>query len=69
MDGKELAALTGREEEVVYWVSQGKTNADIALILGISSNTVRNHLYNASEKLSASNRMELVSFMAQRYTS
>lgn len=69
VDVKELAALTGREEEVVYWVSQGKTNADIALILGISSNTVRNHLYNASEKLSASNRMELVSFMAQRFTS
>lgn len=67
MGDKEVAVLTGREEEIIYWVSQGKTNADIALILGISSNTVRNHLYNASGKLSASNRMELVSFVAQRF--
>lgn len=68
VDSKKPVALTEREEEVIYWVSQGKTNADIAIILGISSNTVRNHLHNASEKLSASNRVELVSFMAQRCT-
>ncbi|HHX0887812.1 TPA: helix-turn-helix transcriptional regulator [Pseudomonas aeruginosa] len=69
VESKEATALTEREEEIIYWVSQGKTNADIALILGISSNTVRNHLYNASEKLSASNRTELVSFVAQRFAS
>lgn len=65
---EEIATLTAREEEIIYWVGQGKTNADIGLILGISSNTVRNHLYNASEKLSASNRTELVSFVGQRFS-
>jgi DNA-binding CsgD family transcriptional regulator len=68
VDGKGVSRLTRREEEIIHWVSRGKTNADIALILGISSNTVRNHLHNASEKLSASNRMELVSRVGQNFS-
>ncbi|MDZ4261305.1 MAG: helix-turn-helix transcriptional regulator, partial [Pseudomonadota bacterium] len=60
--------LTEREDEIIYWVSKGKTNNTIACILGISQNTVRNHIYNASTKLSASNRSALVSFAMDRFS-
>jgi DNA-binding NarL/FixJ family response regulator len=36
--------LTPRVAEVLLWVAQGKTNADIAVILGISESTVKKHL-------------------------
>lgn len=36
--------LTPRVGEVLLWVAQGKTNADIATILGISESTVKKHL-------------------------
>jgi DNA-binding CsgD family transcriptional regulator len=43
--------LTRREREILSWVERGKTNAEIAQILWISSGTVRKHLENAYEKL------------------
>ena len=36
--------LTPREQEVLHWVSQGKRNNEIALILGCSHRTVEKHL-------------------------
>ena len=36
--------LTPRVAEVLLWVAQGKTNADIATILSISESTVKKHL-------------------------
>lgn len=40
----ERLGLTPRVAEVLLWVAQGKTNADIATILGISESTVKKHL-------------------------
>jgi len=51
-----LALLTAREREVYYWVCQGKSNEEIALILGISANTVKNHLSPVFQKLGVENR-------------
>jgi DNA-binding NarL/FixJ family response regulator len=41
-----LAALglSPRVAEVLLWVAQGKTNAEIGMILGISESTVKKHL-------------------------
>ena len=36
--------LSPREAEVLLWVAQGKTNPEIATILGISEETVKKHL-------------------------
>ena len=36
--------LTSREGEVLSWLSKGKTNRDIAQILGLSPRTVDKHL-------------------------
>lgn len=51
-----LDILTSREREVLNWVSSGKTNSEISMILGISQNTVKNHVANILGKLNAPNR-------------
>ena len=40
----EALGLTAREAEVLLWVAQGKSNADISGILGCAENTVKVHL-------------------------
>lgn len=44
--------LTPRQREVLEWVAEGKTSADIALIMGITRPTVEKHLRLARETLS-----------------
>ncbi len=60
IDGPKLLcqnfSLTAREGEVLYWVSQGKSNKDLAMILGISPRTVNKHLESIFEKLLVENR-------------
>jgi DNA-binding NarL/FixJ family response regulator len=48
--------LRPRAAEVLLWVAQGKTNADIATILGISESTVKKHLLEIHEKLGVETR-------------
>jgi DNA-binding NarL/FixJ family response regulator len=48
--------LTPRVAEVLLWVAQGKTNADIATILGISEWTVKKHVLEIFEKLNVETR-------------
>lgn len=53
-------ALTGREREVLDAIARGRSNRAIAAELGISENTVKNHVRRILEKLQASSRMEAV---------
>lgn len=48
--------LTGREGEVLSWLSKGKSNRDIAQILGLSPRTVDKHLEQIYAKLGVENR-------------
>ncbi|QWG22065.1 response regulator transcription factor [Bradyrhizobium sediminis] len=48
--------LTTREGEVLLWLSKGKTNRDIAQILGLSPRTVDKHLEQIYSKLGVENR-------------
>ncbi|MGB3833062.1 MAG: LuxR C-terminal-related transcriptional regulator [Mesorhizobium sp.] len=48
--------LSERERECLFWVSEGKTTDEVAVILGVSSNTVNSYITHAMQKLSASNR-------------
>ena len=50
------AALTPRETEVLSWLAKGKTNRDIADILGMSPRTVNKHLEHVFEKLGVETR-------------
>ena len=48
--------LTSREAEVLSWLSKGKTNRDIAQILGLSPRTIDKHLEQIYAKLGVENR-------------
>ena len=48
--------LTTRESEVLSWLAKGKTNRDIAQILGLSPRTVDKHLEQIYAKLGVENR-------------
>lgn len=50
------ASLTPRETEVLTWLARGKTNRDIAEILGMSHRTVNKHLEHVFEKLGVETR-------------
>ena len=48
--------LTPREAEVLYWIAQGKSNPDIAIILGANVRTVHKHVEHIFQKLSVESR-------------
>ena len=48
--------LTPRVAETLLWIAQGKTNGDIATILGISESTVKKHVLELFEALSVETR-------------
>jgi DNA-binding NarL/FixJ family response regulator len=55
---KALLALgvTAREAEVLYWITEGKTNPEIAIIIDASLNTVKKHAINLFAKLGVETR-------------
>jgi DNA-binding response OmpR family regulator/DNA-binding CsgD family transcriptional regulator len=48
--------VTEREAEVLLWIARGKSNRDIAEILGLSPRTVNKHLEQIYTKLGVENR-------------
>lgn len=52
----EELGLTPREAEVLLWVAQGKSNADIGIITNTSEKTIKNHMTHIFEKLGIESR-------------
>lgn len=52
--------VTAREAEVLIWLTRGKSNRDIAEILGLSPRTVNKHLEQIYAKLGIENRSSAV---------
>jgi len=48
--------LTPRAAETLLWLAQGKTNPDIATILGITESTIKKHVQEIFEKLGVETR-------------
>lgn len=48
--------LTPREAEVLFWISEGKSNHDIGVILDASTGTIRKHVEHIFTKLKVENR-------------
>ncbi|HWD21192.1 MAG TPA: response regulator transcription factor [Verrucomicrobiae bacterium] len=48
--------LTPRAAETLLWLAQGKTNSDIATILGITESTVKKHVQEIFNKLGVETR-------------
>lgn len=58
--GLDQDGLTPRETEILDWVRQGKTNAEIAAILGISCGTVKVQVQHVLVKLRVNTRAQAV---------
>lgn len=54
------AGLRVIEADCLFWVSEGKSSAEISIILWIPERTVTHHLNSATRKLGASNRYNAV---------
>jgi transcriptional regulator EpsA len=52
--------LTPRQRDVLKWLAEGKTNAEIATILNRSENTVKHHVSEVFRKLDVQNRAQAV---------
>jgi DNA-binding CsgD family transcriptional regulator len=59
--------LSPREQQVAEWVGQGKSNDEIATILGISAHTVKNHLDKIFRKLGVENRCAAAVALQRQY--
>jgi DNA-binding NarL/FixJ family response regulator len=57
--GEGLAAITDRQRQIVSLMTEGLTDAEIALGLGISLSTVQSHILNLERSLGARSRFEL----------
>ncbi len=62
----EPLGLTPREAEVLFWVARGKTNDEIATVLGIGLTTVKKHLESTFSKLGVENRTTAAAMALER---
>jgi len=53
------STLTSREQDIATYISKGKSNSDIALLLNMSENTVRNYVSRIFDKTGCKNRAGL----------
>lgn len=58
------SALTEREIEILRWTADGKCTNDVAIILGISGNTVNYHLKQISKKMNCNTKLQAATYAA-----
>jgi DNA-binding CsgD family transcriptional regulator len=51
--------FTGRESETAYWLTEGKTNVEIGLLMRLHVQTVKCHVTNLFNKTGTDNRLAL----------
>lgn len=61
-----ISPLSEQEKEILHMFSVGKNSAEIARKLGITLQTLRNHLHHINRKLHTHNRLEAVTHAVQR---
>lgn len=52
--------LTEREIECLFWIAEGKTSDEVAVILGISRNTINNYITSVMRKTATRTRSEAI---------
>ncbi|WP_373229095.1 response regulator [Cohnella sp.] len=58
--------VTPREKEILQEVARGQTNREVAVSLGLSEHTVKNHMKNILQKLHLDNRVQLTRYAYER---
>jgi two-component system, NarL family, response regulator DegU len=56
---KSCVGLTGREQELIPFISRGLSNKEIANHLGLSEQTVKNHVHRILRKLGVDDRLDV----------
>jgi DNA-binding NarL/FixJ family response regulator len=56
------SGLSRREEEIMTFVAEGKSNKEIATALGLAENTIKNHLKRILATLHLKNRVQVAVF-------
>jgi DNA-binding CsgD family transcriptional regulator len=56
----EALGLTRRQAEVAFWIAQGKTNDDVAIILNTSHHTIPRHVEAILGRLHLVTRAEIM---------
>ncbi len=65
-EGDPYETLTDREKQVLKIVAEGKSNKEVAELLGISVKTAMSHRERVMEKLGLHNRTDLIRFALKR---
>jgi len=65
-ENRKRAVLTGREREVLEWISKGKNTGDISALLDIKESTVRYHVNRILDKFNALTRAHAVAIAFQK---
>ena len=63
---KDAVRMTKREKEVIRFVSDGMSNKEIAGLLGISHQTVKNHVTSILRKFGVEDRTQAVVYALKR---
>jgi DNA-binding CsgD family transcriptional regulator len=61
-----ISPLSEQEKHILRRFAEGKDSDEVARILGISPQTLRNHLHHINQKLRTHNRLEAVMNAIQR---
>lgn len=66
IDGSLLVSLSPREMEILQFIARGKSNKEIAHDLGISRQTVKNHMTSILRKLAVNDRTQAAIYALRR---
>jgi DNA-binding CsgD family transcriptional regulator len=59
------AGFTPRECEVIYWLLEGKSNVEIAVLLNVQTQTIKGHMSALFNKTGVGNRLALTLHMLE----
>jgi len=60
-------SLTARQREIVQLLAEGKSNKEVALVLGISVKTAETHRINIMRRLGMHSVSQLVRYAVKNY--
>jgi two-component system, NarL family, response regulator DevR len=66
--GNKLALLSNQERKVLALVAEGKTNKEVAAVMGLSDKTVKNYFSNILDKLDMARRSQAAAYFVQQTT-
>ena len=66
--GNKLSLLSAQEKKVLALVAEGKTNKEVAAVMGLSDKTIKNYFSNILDKLQMTRRSQAAAYFVQHTT-